>query len=78
MSDVLAKALSVSDADEQAEFINTLARELWVVCGGKFGRDGRGGFEQQICFLSDRLDKAGIHLIKELAEFIRLREEEMQ
>jgi hypothetical protein len=69
---VLAKAFSCADAHEQAEMLNTMARELFVACRGQ------AGFEMQSCYLSKELNKDGEALILGLAAFIELRRKEIQ
>lgn len=63
-----AKAFAHSGSDDQSKFINMLGYELYVACKGD-------GFEFQCCWISDELDDNGIRLIKELHEFILLREQ---
>ena len=63
------KALAHSGDDAQAELLNSFALELKVACKNDRNR------ETQLCYLSDRLDKNGTALIKDIAEFIKLREE---
>lgn len=72
MSDILAKALSIADADEQAALLNRMARELFVMCGGK------SKMEIQLCFLSDKLNADGKAMIRALADFVRLRDEKIE
>lgn len=69
---ILAKAFAVSNDDEQAGMISTMARELYVRC------KGANGFETQVCYLSKKLNEDGVHFIKLLHEFILLREQEMK
>ena len=68
---LLSRAFASAGAEEQANLINCLARELHVVCKGS------SGLEMQCCYISDDLNRDGIALIKKLYEFIELREEEM-
>ena len=68
---LLSRAFSEANAEEQANLLNCLARELYVRCGGS------NKMESQCCYMSDKLNKDGIALIKKLYEFIELREEEM-
>lgn len=76
---ILAKAFAVADATEQAAMIDSFARELWVVCGGRFSRHNSfGGYEPQCCEISRKLTKDGIQFIKDLAHFLELREMEMK
>lgn len=80
MDNILAKAFAVSNATEQASMLNILARELFVACGGRYGRDitSSQGYEMQCCYISKDLDKDGIQLIKDLHNFILLREKDME
>ena len=64
-----AKALAGSDDFNQGDFINKFAYELKVCCKDS---DLSG---VQPCAISDKLDSNGVHLIKALAEFIKLRED---
>ena len=68
---LLARTIASADADEQAGLFNSLARELYVACRGR--RD----YETQCSYLTDALDRDGIKFIKDLAEFITLREEDI-
>ncbi len=68
---LLARAFAEADAEEQADLLNHLAREHYVRCGG------RDKLEMQCCYMSDKLNKDGIALIKQLHGFIVLREEDM-
>lgn len=75
---ILAKAFAVADATEQAGLIDAIARELFVVCGGRFSRHSAlAGYEPQCCEISRKLTKDGIKFIKDLSEFIELREKDM-
>jgi len=62
--------LAHSDDIRQGDFINKFAYELKVCCKDKYLSG------MQPCCISDKLDSNGIDLIKSLAEFIKLREEE--
>lgn len=62
---VLAKELAHSDDEMQSRFFNTFAAELQIVC--------RRNTEHQLCYLSDKLNRDGKYLIKELSEFVALR-----
>ena len=64
-----AKNMAHSDDIRQADFINKLAYEMKVCCRDS---DLCGA---QPCAISDKLDSNGIDLIKSLAEFIKLRED---
>lgn len=68
---LLSKAFAHSTDEEQANVLNELARELYVIC------KGQAGFEWQLCGVSKKLSKDGISMIKMLHEFILLREKEM-
>lgn len=75
---ILAKGFACADATEQAAMIDSFARELYVVCGGRFRRDTpMAGYEPQCCEISRKLGKDGIQFIKDLHEFIVLREKDM-
>jgi len=75
---ILAKAFACADATEQAGMFDSMARELFVVCGGRFSRHSPlSGYEPQVCEISKKLSKDGIQLIKDLAGFIELREKDM-
>ena len=69
MSDILARAFSIADADEQARMLNLMARELYVGCNGK------SRFEMQLCFMSDHLNADAIAMINSLQEYAKLRKE---
>jgi hypothetical protein len=75
---ILAKAFSCANDEEQAEMLNSFARELFVVCGGRYGRDSRGGYEGQCCNITRHLNKDGEQLIRDLNAFIELRKKEMK
>lgn len=79
MSDpILAKAFACANSIEQAGMIDAMARELFVVCGGRFSRHSMlAGYEPQCCEISRELKKDGIQFIKDLHEFILLREKDM-
>lgn len=79
MSDpILAKAFAVADATEQAAMIDSMARELFVVCGGRFRRDTvLAGYEPQCCEISRKLTKDGVQFIKDLHAFLELRSKDM-
>jgi len=64
-----AKAMAHSDDHNQADFLNKFAYELKVGCKD----NDLTGF--QPCYISDKLDSNGVDLIKSLAEFIKLRED---
>ena len=76
---ILAKAFACADSTEQAGMIDSFARELYVVCGGRFNRSAPlSGYEPQCCDIAKKLGKDGIKFIKDLAAFIDLREKEME
>lgn len=62
----VATGLAHESDEVQGNFLNYFAKELQVVC--------RGEVENQVCAISDRLDQTGRQLIKDLAEFVALRE----
>jgi hypothetical protein len=64
-----AKAMAHSDDNNQADFFNKFAYELKVGCRDQ---DLSG---LQPCYISDKLDENGVDLIKSLAEFVKLRED---
>lgn len=66
----IAKSINEEGDTGQAAIINELGYIMCLTCGTP------ERLEMQICYLSYKLDKRGIHLIKELAEFIRLNENE--
>ena len=75
---ILAKAFACADATEQAGMFDSMARELFVVCGGRFRRDTpMAGYEPQCCEIARKLGKDGRELIKDLHAFILLRDKEM-
>jgi len=65
MMAAVAKELAHSDDNTQAEFINQFAKELQIICRDKT--------ENQLCYLSDKLDRDGSYLIEELHDFVALR-----
>lgn len=67
--EVLGKELAHSDDEMQGKFLNMFAYEISVCCDR--GRKS----EQQLCYLSDKLDKNGEQLILDLAEFVKIRRE---
>jgi len=64
------KAFGHTGDGDQADILNAFGTELFVACKGE------RMFEQQCCFISDKLNSGGKRLIKELHEFIILREQE--
>jgi len=64
------KAIAHDGDDRQAAIINSMAKELRVAC-----RDDRN-LEMQLCYVSDKLNSDGEHLVTELAAFIKLRHKE--
>lgn len=64
-----AQSLSHSDNVNQAEFINTFAKELKIICKD-LSLSGT-----QPCSITESLDSNGVDLIKSLHEFILLREQ---
>ena len=76
---ILAKAFAHADDTEQAGLIDSIARELFVLCGGRFSkRNSMAGYESQLCAISQKLGKDGIAFIKDLHEFIVLREKDIR
>lgn len=67
---MIQRAFGEADDQEQAEFINQLGYSLLEGC--KFDHDK---VEDQLCYVSSKLDKHGKELIQQLAAFIALREE---
>ena len=68
---ILAKAFAFANDNEQADMLNSMARELFVICKGGVG------YESQVCMLVRHLNKDGISFVKELHQFVLLREKEM-
>jgi len=62
----IGKLLAYESDIEQSEIINAMGSELQIVC--------RNDFDMQLCGISDKLDKNGRKFILQLAEFIKLRE----
>jgi len=62
---ILAKELAHSDDEMQSRFLNEFSSELQISCRGKT--------ENQLCYLSDKLNRDGKYLVKELADFVNLR-----
>jgi len=50
----------------QAKMLNTWGRLMYSLCGGK------GGFENQCCYITENLDHNGIRLIDSLHKFIEI------
>lgn len=76
MSDyILAKAFAFANDKEQADIINLLARELYVLC--ESNRRGVDGFDGQLCFMSKYINKDGEHFLRRLVKFLDLRNEDM-
>jgi len=76
---ILAKAFACADATEQAGMIDSIARELFVVCGGRFARHSPlAGYEPQICEISRKLGKDGKDFIKDIYHFLELREKSIE
>jgi hypothetical protein len=67
------KMFASSGDDEQAAMLNEAGYALKYVC---VGLNSHHGHEMQICYIADKLDKHGAEMVKELAEFVKLREEE--
>lgn len=75
-NDLIAKAFACSNDSEQADILNKFARTLYMHCKGR--PSGIGGFETQCCMLVNQLNKDGEDLILELAEFVRLKREDIR
>ena len=60
--------LASVDDEKQAELFNSFGREFKIVCGSTD--------DTQAYFIVKALDQSGVRVIKQLAEHIRLREEE--
>jgi len=77
---ILSKAFACADATEQAGMFDSMARELFVVCGGRHrsGATTIQGYEMQCCYISEKLGKDGVQLIEDLYGFIELRKKDMQ
>lgn len=76
MSDyILAKAFAHANDQEQAGMINTMARELFVHCGGN---RVPYGFDSQICYISNYINKDGEDFLRRLLEFIELRKKDIR
>jgi hypothetical protein len=72
MSDgILARAFAQAGDHDQAEILNLMARELYVACKSKQAMD------TQCCYISAKL-KDAIPMIEILAEYIKLRKDEMK
>jgi hypothetical protein len=67
---MLGKVFALSDAEEQAEFLNVAARTLKAVC-----RVHDGYEDMQMCRIAEYLDGDGRRFIKDLAEFVKVDEE---
>lgn len=68
---ILAKAFACADGGEQAEMLNTMARELFVSCRGQ------QGFDHQSYYIAKELNKDGEALILGLAAYVELRRKEI-
>lgn len=69
--DVIQRAFGEADDTEQAEFLNSLGKSLVEACRFKHEL-----IDAQLCYMSEKLDKHGREFITQLAEFIKLREED--
>ena len=65
---MIQRAFGEADDTEQAEFLNQLGYSLLEAC-----RFDHNKVESQLCYVSSKLDKHGKELIKQLAAFIELR-----
>ena len=68
--DTVQRAFGEADDKEQALFLNQLGYSLLEAC--KFDHNK---MESQLCYVSSKLDKHGKELVQQLAEFLKLREE---
>ena len=79
---LLYTAMVYADAEQQAEFFNVVARELFNACGGRYGHTGRGGYrlgyEGQCVEIVKFLKKDGRDFIKDLYESIKVDEREIR
>ena len=76
---ILAKAFACADSTEQAALIDSFARELWVICGGRFSKHSAlAGYEPQCCDIAKKLKADGKKFIKDLHAFIELYEKDME
>jgi len=66
----IGRALALCSDDEQAVVINTIARELKVVC-----RQCNPDSNMQVCYWASKLDRHGKELIISLADFVKARED---
>lgn len=64
----IGRSLALDSDEQQANLINVLSSELKIFC--------KGNYDMQLSYLSDRLNNSGIRFIKDLYEFILLREGE--
>lgn len=79
MNDLLLEvAFACANDERQAAFINGIARELFVRCGGRMVKGTINGYESQCCMISRHLNADGIQFVKDLHAFIELRETEMK
>ncbi len=68
---ILATAFAHANGGDQGQFVNAMARELFVLCKGQHG------FEMQSYEISKALDRDGEAFIIGLAEFIALRKKDI-
>jgi len=66
----VGEAFAHTDDEAQAAMINEMALELKASCGGKV--------DMQVCYFSKHLDNNGKKLIKDIKEFIDLRDGEAE
>ena len=64
----VGKVFGDACAHEQAAMLNEMSRFSQMIC-----RDSHH-FETQLCYIADALDKNGSKLVKELYEFLLLKE----
>jgi hypothetical protein len=68
--DIVNRAFGEADDAEQAQFLNQLGYSLLEAC--KFDKNK---VEEQLCYVSSKLDQHGRGLILKLADFVNLRDE---
>lgn len=78
MSDaILAKAFSYANDREQAEILNLMSRELFVICEANKRWTATEGFDGQLCSMSKYINKDGESFLRRLLEFVELRKKDM-
>ena len=71
MAEPIGHDLAHADSQVQAEFLNAFAQEAWMAWGSSIN-----GRDHQSCSIVRELTPKGRWLVKELAAFIALDEEE--